>query len=36
MEKLKQPIRFMNQAEYAAYWKNLEATIRPLMPLVLK
>jgi len=35
MAKLKQPARFMNQAEYTAYWREMEATIRPLMPLVL-
>ncbi len=36
MAKLKQPVRYMNQTDYIAYWKDMEATIRPLMPLVLK
>jgi tripartite-type tricarboxylate transporter receptor subunit TctC len=36
MEKLKQPARYMNQAEYIAYWKEMEASLRQLMPLVLK
>ncbi|MEW6671961.1 MAG: tripartite tricarboxylate transporter substrate binding protein [Thermodesulfobacteriota bacterium] len=34
MEKLKQPIRYMDHEEYTQYWKDMEATIKPLMSLV--
>lgn len=36
MVKLNQPITHMGHAEYVAYWKEMEAMITPLMPLVLK